>query len=265
MKDIIKYSIWTFLSTLLIACGSQKKIPQTITHSSGWSNEVIETCALAWEYSQLSLNVYRTSDSLDISNIYKKLEVYSDSIDFYAELFINRNDSTYVLAFRGTDSKKDFKTGNNPFSQKQNNLGLKVFDSIRNKYGENINIVTTGHSLGGGISIHVSLNRSNLTAFSFNGSSIFRKRDEEFVNKRYSIVEYGEVLKAVRIFGREADQLYTSINCNKSKNPIKQHNMLSLATCITKIAAIKSVEAKESLKRNNIVDTYNSNPEDSRQ
>ena len=240
-----------------MSCVSRKKIPQTITHPSGWSNEVIETCVQAWEYSQLSLNVYNTPDGLDISNIYESLEIYSDTIDFYAELFIKRKDSTYVLAFRGTDSMEDFKTGNNPFSQKQNELGLKVFDSVRNKYGENIKIIITGHSLGGGIAIHVSLNRANLTAFSFNGSAIFRERDVVFVNSRYSIVEYGEVLKAIRIFGREADQLYTSINCNKSGGPIKQHSMLSLTTCITQIASIESEEAKESLKRNNITDTYN--------
>lgn len=248
------------LMLLCTSCISSKKIPQTVIHSSGWSEQVQETCSLAWEYAQLSLNAYNDSDSLNISNLYKKLETYSNSkIDFNAELLLKIKDSTYVLAFRGTDSKKDFTSGNNPFNRKQNEYGLLIFDSIREKYGENINIVVCGHSLGGAISINISINRSNLTCFSFNGSPIFKKKNKlKIVNERYSIVEKGEVLKITRIFGREADQLYTSINCSNKINPISQHSMLNLATCITQIAAIKSNEARLSLELNDIDDCYNS-------
>ena len=239
---------------LFISCKSAKIQLTGCDHYSGWCNEIREISVKSWKYAQLSKNVYESDYKFKLTDYFEEIESFENTyIDFYSTLFLDKMNGDYVLVFRGTDSFKDFKTGNNPFRQIQNNYALIVFDYIVNKYNLR-NITVTGHSLGGGMSIHTSLNRPNVIAYSFNGSPVFKK-SAEFNNERYSIVENGEVLKLLRIFGREATQLYTSIGCSNG-NPIKQHDMKSLAVCLTKIAAIEDEEAKMSLKNNDIEFEY---------
>ncbi len=247
-----------FLYLLVAGCTGITQIELTgKDHYSGWSHQVRELAIHSWGYAQLSQNVYNKNFRFDVEVDFKKIEYFQhESLDFYASLFKDERSGDYILVFRGTDSFKDFRTGNNPFVQKQNELALKIFDGIRKKYQSN-NIIVAGHSLGGGIAIHVSLNREGATAYSFNGSPVFKREQGAMDNKRYSIVEYGEVLKGVRAAAKEATQLYTSIGCVKGA-PIKQHSMKALAICLTQIAAIEDVYADASLLRNNIPHKYNS-------
>ncbi|MCI2229914.1 hypothetical protein MC378_12120 [Polaribacter sp. MSW13] len=247
MRNIL---ILFIFSVFVSGCCSSKIELTGCKHSSGWCNEIRDISSESWKYAQLSKNVYKDDYKFDVSAFFESLEVFSnDKIDYYSELFKDKSNGDLVLVFRGTDSFEDFRTGNNPFKQRQNDYALKIFDEIRNKYGSE-NYIVAGHSLGGGISIHVSLNRENVVAFSFNGSPVFRNK-KNFKNKRYSIVENGEILKIVRLLGKEANQLYTSIGCSKG-NLISQHDMKSLALCLTQIGAIKNHQARESLKTNNI-------------
>jgi hypothetical protein len=109
----------------------------------------------------------------------------------------------------------------------------------------------TGHSLGGGISIQISLCRENVNTYVFNTSPRFRRCAEPIRNRRVSVAEYGEILKLPRIFGREATQQYNSIGCTNRGSPFRQHQMRRLAECLTRIAALEeNSEARRSLDLN---------------
>lgn len=239
---------------LLTGCGTTKEKLTGCDHYSKWCNEIRAMAVQSWKYSQLSKNVYDQEYQFDISKLYKKNESFEkETIGFNAELFQDLNNGEYVLVFRGTDSTIDYRRGNNPFKQQQNEYALEVFDKVRKRYGGE-KFTVAGHSLGGGIAIHISLNRVNVIAYSFNGSPVFNNRGN-FKNERYSIVENGEVLKLFRSPAREATQLYTSLGCSRG-NPVNQHGMKNLAICLTQIAAIESEEAKNSLNLNEIEFKY---------
>jgi hypothetical protein len=253
IKTTLKLGLLALL-VLNFGCISYTKVPLTdCDHPSGWCLEIRNIAVKSWKYGQLSKNVYNKPYQFDMKHHFEKIKDYEkNQIDFFATLYRDISNDELVLVYRGTDSFKDFKTGNNPFKQSQNNYGVEIFDLITKEYGQ-ISVVS-GHSLGGGIAIHLSLNRENIVAFSFNGSPVF-KNIKNITNDRYSIVENGEVLKAVRLIGREANQLYTSIGCADG-NAITQHDMQSLATCLTQIAAIEDKEARKSLALNNIEFEY---------
>ena len=247
----IKPLLLLFLVIIFTSCIFSKKILLTeCNHPSGWCKEIREISQKSWKYAQLSKNVYNKEIQFNVTPYFDKIGDYErPEISFFASVYLNKKSKEYVVVFRGTDSFKDFSTGNNPFKSRQNNYALELFDKLKDslKFQK---CTVTGHSLGGGISMHLSLNRENVVAYSFNGSPVFKNR-MKIENERYSIVENGEVLKMTRIFGREATQLYTSINCNPG-NPIAQHDMQKFAVCLTKIASFSDDEAKSSLILNKI-------------
>jgi hypothetical protein len=254
MKKLLLLVISIFLFS---GCNSYKIKLTGCDHPSGWANEIRGISSKSWKYAQLSKNEYNKDFKYDVSKYFDLIKTFPNKvIDFYAELYKDKSNGDFVLVFRGTDSFKDFRTGNFPFKQMQNEYARKIYDKILTKYGSQ-NYIVTGHSLGGGIAIDISLNRKNVTAYSFNGSPVFRNINN-FKNDRYSIVENGEILKIVRLLGREANQLYTSIGCSKG-DPITQHDMKSLATCLTQIGGIQDIEARESLKTNRLDFKYNKN------
>jgi hypothetical protein len=200
----------------------------------------------------LSLNVYRGEFSYDVTPYFRELSEYKNEEGFYAALYEDKRTNDLVFVIRGTDDAEDWQTGN--LSRQQNEYGLKTFRDIRAKHGDR-NYVAAGHSLGGGVAMHISLHEEGVKTYSFNGSPNFKASQKPIENERYSIVEYGEILKIARIFGREATQLYTSIGCS-SGNPKKQHSQLLLSRCLTQIASIDNKYARESLHLNQIKPEY---------
>ena len=238
------------LFIMTVGCRIQK-IPLTeCDHESKWCKEIRVLASHSWKYAQLCKNVYNKNFTYKIDSYFDELRNFENkSISFYARLYREKTNNRLILVFRGTDSIRDFLTGNNPFYQAQNNYGQLIFNNIKNQY-PNHQITVAGHSLGGAIAINISLNNENVIAYSFNGSPVFKNR-LNFENTRFSIVEYGEVLKIPRIFGREATQEYTSIGCSRG-NPVSQHDMQKLATCLTRIARFEDSEALNSLNINGI-------------
>lgn len=158
-----------------------------------------------------------------------------------------------VIAFRGSEPNwVDWWLGN--VMGRQSPRAIAVFDALRSRYPDEP-ISVTGDSLGGSLATQVSLCRDVHWAVSINTSPRFSSKHcddgvKENAN-RHSITERGEVLKVTRMFGREASQLYTSINCAGGFNPIKQHSAFKLAKCLTRTAAIDDGNAaKESIERN---------------
>jgi hypothetical protein len=249
----MKITVIVFLS--IIASGNiwASKIEQTGTdHCSGWSDQVRELADQSWKYAQLSQNVYANKFNFNMNDEFKIIKEFDrPGISYYAALFKNTKSNEYAFIFRGTDSFQDFKTGNNPFKQTQNKHALKDVRNAIEKYSIKKAIVA-GHSLGGGMATHVSLNIDNVLLYTFNGSPVYKQKNDKYKNKRYSIVERGEILKIVRALASEPDQLYTSIECTKG-NPVTQHSMEQLAICLTRISAVNNnKESLNSLKANGI-------------
>ena len=135
-------------------------------HYSGWGDQIRELTVHSWKYSQLALNVYASDDDFNMADEYIVIDKFQDTQkSYYASLYRHAINNEYVLVFRGTDSLTDFKTGNNPFKQTQNAYGIRDFDAVMNNDEYTIDrMVVVGHSLGGGITSHIALNRK-ATAF----------------------------------------------------------------------------------------------------
>jgi hypothetical protein len=248
------YRLVAFLAfgLALSSCNYWQKIPLTGSgHVSGWADQIRNTAAESYVYAQLSSNVYNEPPLFVIPSVTRLELVEDDGIGFGYGLYRQTNGNgpdDLIIAFRGTDfsQRDDWAYGN--IVTLHNQRGLAVFRRIRAAH-PGVPITVTGHSLGGGIATFVSLVEPVAQSVVFNSSPRFRAPRNAVVNKRTSIVEYGEVLKATRIFGREADQLYMSIGCTRG-NPVRQHRMRLLAECLTGIAAFDHPPALESLRLN---------------
>ncbi|WP_316923380.1 Mbeg1-like protein [Pseudomonas sp. zfem002] len=234
-------SVLLVILASLVGCTNSSQVKQAgRDHSSGWSDQIRSLASHSVGPAQLAYNVYKDADQFDVSGRYRWVRDFEEKrMGFFASLYKENDQENYILAFRGTDSLADFKSGNNPIFQRQNGYALAVFDQVRDLYSPR-EITVVGHSLGGGIAIHVSLNRANVKAYSFNGSPVFHSDGPPFKNERYSIVEYGDPLKLGRILGREATQLYTSVGCTNKKNPFSQHAMKLLANCLITMASYEN-------------------------
>jgi len=74
-------------------------------------------------------------------------------------VFHNPKTKETVISYRGTTNLDDVKTDSHIALGREKNTqrykrSEEVFEKTRDKYGNNI--TTTGHSLGGGISLHIS-------------------------------------------------------------------------------------------------------------
>lgn len=252
------------------ACAHQtEQIEQTqLDHPSGWSAEVRAEAQTAWPLAQLAANVYG-SDTVDLGSAWVvKRHVLKDRIGFGHMIVEHRlpdGQVETIIVFRGTDflTWQDWVFGN--IGRSQNEAGIKLVDEVRQTWPDRDGpIIVAGHSLGGAIAIHTSLHRKNVTAWAFNTSPRFWRERHWFrrlpaqTNDRYSIVERGELLTALRAFGRNADQRYTSIGCRRGIGPLRDHSIRPLANCLTAIAAWndaedwREAEVRETISRNAI-------------
>lgn len=236
-----------FLILLISACAGNKDNPQTVSHYSGWSDQVIDIADKSWKYAQLSETIYEDGFDYKLTSKFKFIEVFHDELTgYYAELLTDLSNNELVIVFRGSDSFKNPKVTDTKFQQKQNALGLLTFDKVRIQYPTR-EIFVTGHSLGGEIAAHVSLNRENVTAYYFNSTLALDRKLKLIKNKRYNIVGNKKELPTEPLFYREPAQRFTSINCNNG-NLLKEDSMKSLADCLTQISAIKNSNAMRSIK-----------------
>lgn len=196
----------------------------------------------AFEYAVLAQNAYARPHQWlalpdDVSLI---AECPNDEIGLAYSIFVRQEPGKkeYVFAFRGTEDRLDWAHGNFRFDQQER------AEPIVRRFVEAHpadDIVFVGHSLGGALAIHGSLRNQGRRVYVFNSSPRFyvpagydSKAD---ASDRLSIVEKGEVLKAVRIPFKEAWQTYMPYNCFGKGDAIEQHSMLKLAMCLTRIAA----------------------------
>ena len=210
-----------------------------------------------FQYAQLSLNAYdKSRDKFvltpDVTLVALKP---NDEIGLAYTIFTRQRPNQpieHVIAFRGTEggvnlSSCDFRYGNRRLLQQGRAIGI-VRDYIRTNglSPARDDLVLTGHSLGGAIAIHVSLqlDLQGYRVYAFDTSPRFKEppnydRDRD-PTRRMSIYEQGEILRIVRAPAIEAKEFKMPLNCLRAGGLIEQHSMRALAVCLTRMAAAES-------------------------
>lgn len=232
---------------------NNKKVSLTYQIGETWSEQIKSTAEKSYLYAQMASNSYKEKqlyfsfpdnvellslDSQDNDETGLAFNVYRVTHPEYNEI---------VIAFRGTEDATDWTKAN--VLGKQLKPALEKFEALKIKYSDH-RFSVVGDSLGGSLATQISLCHPVNMAVFLNTSPRFSSNncDTPVItgpNNRYSITEYGEAAKGIRLFGREATQLYTSINC-RGGNTFEQHNAFDLALCLTKIAAENSDDARRS-------------------
>lgn len=223
-----------------------------------WNACSREAALVSYEYAQMAYNVYEKTTWFDLGPDIKPVETPKETDKGFAyHVYERRRDGVLeevIISYRGTNFEQwqDWIFGNIGLEQRA--AALRVFDDVSARYGVLPSV--TGHSLGGALASQVSLCRNVRYNIVFDASPRFSKRfcgKLSYVNHNVSIVEYGEINKLLRIFGRESTQRYVSLNCLKKGGAVDQHSMRKLAACLTNIASLEDDPAAiASRERNKI-------------
>lgn len=155
---------------------------------------------------------------------------------FSADIYRSESGNNTVIAYRGTDDAKDWRYANIDTDAKgQYRDADIVYKQVVDTYSDS-HITTVGHSLGGGLAIHVSVTHEKVNAVVFNPSPrvFIDKSAIRFNNKVTIIYETGEILTAVRA-------LFTTLNrIDHEKyrfnylggNAVSEHSMQDFARCM---------------------------------
>jgi putative lipase involved disintegration of autophagic bodies len=138
------------------------------------------------------------------TNVPTKEEASGLAYNIYEKVGTNKT----VIAFRGTDSKKDYLLANLavwPFN-KQYRQARKAVKKYLNENSER-SILATGHSLGGGLALCVSV-RQGIEAITFDPSprifgGIFSLPEPA---ERMIVFQKGEILEIVRKLWKKDDE-----------------------------------------------------------
>lgn len=164
------------------------------------------------------------------------------------DIFEN-NGTDVVVAFRGTDDPSDFLFANFavPPLNLQYTQARKEFRQYR-KENTNKNIVVTGHSLGGGLALSISVH-FGVAAIAFDSSPrIFDGfGDHHEPAERYVIYEDGEVLEPIRKHWKKIADVVPENNFFRCSFDFSgsQHRIDHLATRLLTLGAQASPELEQ--------------------
>jgi len=151
-----------------------------------------------------------------------------------ADIYKSNTENHLVIAYRGTDDTKDWVHANidiNSDINGQYNNAVKVKATYSNP-----RITTVGHSLGGGLAIHVSVIHEDVDAIVFNPSPrlFIPKGATRFHNKVIIIYETGEILTAIRSLFTTLDKVkHSKYKFNYlGGNAVTEHSMPKFAQCM---------------------------------
>ena len=163
-----------------------------------------------------------------------------------------------VVAFRGTDDLKDWRQNLSPqflFPKKRHtDLAEKNFERLRGLYeGQQVRYVATGHSLGGGLALHLSFKYPDVSAIAFNSSPRVEPglTSARGVNARIIIWESNEALSYLRPLAKIRWGTVKEVKFDFQPGhlgAIKQHGMYALALSMLKLGCETSLPTAASLK-----------------
>jgi hypothetical protein len=163
-----------------------------------------------------------------------------------------------VVAFRGTDDLKDWWQNLAPpllFPKKrQTDMAEKNFERLRGMYeGQQVRYVATGHSLGGGLAMHLSFKYPDVSAVVFNSSPRVEQglSSPRGVNARIIIWESNEALSYLRPLAKIRWGTVKEVKFDFQPGHVgivKQHGMYTLALSMLKLGCETSLPTAASLK-----------------
>lgn len=186
-------------------------------------------------YALMSANAYDKGFQVEIPGWERTNRLISKH-GFSADIYISDNHKNVVIAYRGTDDLKDWTYANLDTDGEGQYLDAdNVFKKVVKKYSD-LKIMTVGHSLGGGLAIHVSVTHKDIDAVVFNPSPrVFVSKDDiKYTNKVTIIYETGEILTAIRAMFTTLNKIdHTEYKYNYlGGHSISEHSMPNFASCM---------------------------------
>lgn len=193
-------------------------------------------------YAAMSMSAYHSKPQIKQSGwqrLYRKID---GDTGFSADVYVSTGESRVIIAFRGTDDINDWAHGNLETNDEegQYRIAEELFQSVTDEY-EEARITTTGHSLGGGLAIYISLSHSGVDAIVFDPSPRVLKNKIEYLKERSDegqdtiqvVWETGEVLEGARLlstFGiiRAESYRYNFLGGNK----VTEHSIELFTRCM---------------------------------
>ena len=189
---------------------------------------------------------------------WSRVERYDNRLGSAADVYEVEGGERVIIAFRGTEFRtlKDWMYGNfNIIYPGQYKEAQLVYRLVRQKYGNQVKIVTTGHSLGAGLALNCARNNPEVDAVVFDASPrVFSYA--RYPSSQLHIVEKGEIMTLVRTVWRYIppnafNPLVTRSVDYFDGSRLQQHNMYHLAFAILNDAARKgNVDAQKGVKVN---------------
>lgn len=174
------------------------------------------------------------------------------------DIYEKQGTDEVVFAIRGTDSKRDYIDANfavPPFSIQYTQVNKEFGEYIKNHPGKKVTV--TGHSLGGGLALSVSVHHG-VEAITFDPSPrIFDgKGDIHLPAKRVLIYEGGEILEKVRKHWKKISEVVSNENiykCDFDFKDVSKHRGDYLARGLLDLGATANKELvpiRDALPRN---------------
>ncbi len=188
-----------------------------------------------YPFAIMSANAYDKEWQIHVPG-WQRIRRIVSKYGFSADVYLSEDDQEVVIAFRGTDDAKDWRYGNvDTDAHGQYADADTVFREVLAEYPDR-KIMTIGHSLGGGLAIHVAISNPDVDAFAFDPSPrIFGGENYgKYKNSIVVLYETGEILSGIR-------PLFTTLRRVGSKqyrfnflggNVVKEHSIESLARCM---------------------------------
>lgn len=149
-----------------------------------------------------------------------------------------------VIAFRGTDSERDWWTGN--ILGEQYEHAAQIVRKVQAQY-PSTPLVATGHSLGGGLALHISMRFAGISAYAFNPSPLVREPAQIQRNRRIIYWEANDVLHWGRwALSKTPGAVYWRFSFVKGDG----HKSLVLAKGLLMLGALMNPELATTLQQN---------------